>query len=67
VSTDVITIRLKRAAYRLALDGVLSDPSDDEILLAAAELAEDPRDLSTLSYNEKEEICAVYDRHAWLR
>lgn len=54
------------AARELAADEVLCDPSDDEILVAAAELAEgcDRVDLLALSDNQRAFITQAYDNVA---
>lgn len=57
-------VRLARAARRLALTGALFDPSDDEILVAAAELSEVEVDLETLDHNQRRAVARAYDESA---
>lgn len=52
------------AAYDLGYRGILCDPSDADILIAAAELMNSDADLSRLSLSAREAICAAYDRGA---
>lgn len=63
MTTTEIIHKLKTAAAELGRDGILSDPTDDTILLAAAELAEgcESVDLLTLGDNGRNAICAAYD------
>jgi len=62
MSTEVW--RMKQAARELASDGILFDPSDDHILIAAAELSGVPTDLLKLSSDERYTIVNAYDQVA---
>jgi hypothetical protein len=53
-----------RAARELASDGILHDPSDDHLLIACAELAAVPTDLSFLTQSERYAIINAYDQVA---
>lgn len=50
-----------RCAKELAMDKALYDPSDDDILIAAAELAEVSTDLAKLAQWPRDLIVAAYD------
>ena len=58
------TQRIKNAARELAREDLLCDPSDDDILIYAAELAEgcDRVDLLALSDGQRNAIIKAYDR-----
>ena len=51
-------------ARELAADGILFDPCDDDILIAAAEMAYVPTDLAKLSRDERFTIVNAYDQVA---
>jgi hypothetical protein len=55
---------MKNAARELASDGIMFDPTDAHILIAAAELAAVSTDLSKLTHNEQYTIISAYDQVA---
>lgn len=63
MTTASQTMAMCRAARELKHDRVLNDPTDDEILIAAAELAPgcDRVDLLAMSDHERNRVCAAYD------
>lgn len=50
------------AARTMGEDGALLDPTDNDILIYAAEWADVEIDLSRLSERERNRICAAFDK-----
>jgi hypothetical protein len=53
---------IQTAAFELGYEGILNDPTDTDILIAAAELAGSTLNLYSIDRWTQECICAAFDR-----